>query len=97
VTEGDAQMPHPHRAGGLHVLHLPDRQHARADHPRGARDDGDGDGDDHVLDGGAERRRHHHGEDEEGQALQDVEHPLGDEIGLAADVAGQKSDDAAKE
>ena len=44
-----------------------------------------------------ERRGHHHGEDEQGQPLEDVEHPLGDEIRLAADIAGQEPDDAAEE
>ena len=38
----------PTRARRLDVLHLADRQHARPDDARGARDDRDRDGDDHV-------------------------------------------------
>ena len=36
---------------------------------------------------GPERGRHHQGEHQQRQPLQDVEHPLGDQVGLAADVA----------
>ena len=45
---------------------------------------------------GPERGRHHERQHEQRQPLQDVQDPLGDQIGLAADVAGQQPDDAAE-
>src|SRR5262245_1616844 len=54
VAEGDPEVADADRAGGLHVLHLADREHARANDARGARNDRDRDRDDDVVDRGAE-------------------------------------------
>ena len=62
----------------------------------GPRHDGDGDRDDHVVDGRAQCGRHHEGQHQQRQPLEDVEQPLGDEIRLAAGVAREQSDDAAQ-
>ena len=97
VAEGDPEVPESHGARRLDVLHLADGQHAGADDPGRARNDRNRDGEDDVLDRRAERRGHDEGEDEERQSLQDVHDALGDEIGLAADVAGQEPDHAAED
>ena len=98
VAEGDAQVAHARARGP------PPRTASRGSTARSTRITraargmmGIGDGDDHVVEGRAQRRRHHQGEHEQGQPLEDVQHALGDEIRLAADVAGQEPDDAAEE
>ena len=93
VTERDSQVLEAQRARGLDVLHLADREHARADHAGRARDDRDRNRDDHVVNGGAEGGRHHQGQHEQGQSLKNVQDPLGDQVGRSAGVAGEEPDD----
>ena len=87
-------MPHHHArmrgaqaAGRFDVGHFLQRQHDRADDPAAERYSGDGDGNDHRADAGAQRHRDRHRQDQVGERLQELDQPLADQIELAAEVA----------
>ena len=71
-------------------------QRARAHHARAARDERDGDGDDHVLDAGAEDRHHRQRQDDERKRHQHVHDALEDQIEAAAEIGAGHAEDQAR-
>ena len=84
MWRGDAEVTDSQGAGRLYVWHLSNRQDARPNDARGARNYGDRDGDDCIGDRRAQRCRHDQRQDQQGEALHDVHDALGHQIGHPA-------------
>ena len=79
----------------VHVGNLADRERAGTHHPRALGDEGDDDGDDHVLHAGSEGRDHRQRHDDEREGEEDVHDPLDDQVEQPAEVGARDADDQA--
>src|SRR5438094_170034 len=87
VLEGHGQARGAERAHGLHVVLGALGQHGAAHHAREDRRVHDGDGQHRAVDAGAPQRGDAHGQEQPGDAEEDVEHPVDGVVDGAAEVA----------
>ena len=82
-------------ARGVHVGNLANRERAGTHHPGALGDEGDDDGNDHVLHAGPEGRNHRQRHDDEREGEEDVHDPLDDQVEQPAEVGACDADDEA--
>jgi hypothetical protein len=78
------------------VGQLLQRQHDGADHAPAERYPGDGDGDDHRAEPGAQGHRDRHRQDQIGKRLQELDDALADEVEPAAEEAARQAPERAE-